>query len=146
MRHDKPRTEVWTYIGLREQKNGSFTYGWRDPEGDIYVFKKRFRRVAVGGQIEVTLTDDDKIIVTGPDAPRPLLSRYQHDDEIAGWVAADEYANNTKRLKAIERQAANAVPLEDILSTVQRLASSLSASQKRAFAAVVLEVIFADMR
>jgi hypothetical protein len=144
MSHDKPRTEVWTYVGLREQRAGGFAYGWRDPKGDIFVFKKRFRNVSIGAQVEVTLTDDDKIIASGPDAPRPLLSRYRNDDEIASWLATDEYVNNIKRLRSIERQAAKAVPLEDMLSTVRRLASSLSAPQRRAFAAVVMEAIFVD--
>lgn len=144
MTDDQPRTEVWTYVGLREQPNGSFAYGWRDPKGDIYVFKKRFRHVSIGGQIDVTLTAEDKVTVAGPRAPRPLLSRHDSDEDIARWVASDEHANNVKRLKAVERQAAKVEPLDDILSTVQHLAAGLNRSQKRALAAVILQAVLGD--
>lgn len=146
MSNNKSRTEVWTYVGLREQKNGGFAYAWRDPEGHIYVFKKRFRNVSIGAQIEVTLTEGDKIVITGPDAPKPLLSRYKNDDEVANWVTADECANNSKRLKAIERKAARVAPLDDILSTIRRLSATLSTPQRRALVAIVLEAIYSDRR
>lgn len=144
MSQENLRTEIWTYVGLREQQNGGFAYGWRDPEGDIYVFRKRFRHVSVGGQIEVTLTAEDKVIVAGSNAPRPLLSRHDSDEDIARWVASHERVNNLKRLKAVERQSAKTEPLADILSTVRQLAAGLDRSQKRALAAVILQAVFAD--
>lgn len=142
MPNGEQRTEVWTYVGLREQKNGSFAYGWRDQEGNVYVFKKRFQHLSIGGQIEVTLTPEDKVVVTGQGAPKPLPSRYEGDEDIAHWVAIDEYANNVKRLKVVERQAAKVEPLEDILSTIRQLSTGLNGPQKRALAAVILQAVF----
>lgn len=63
-----------------------------------------------GGQIEVTITAEDKVVTGGEGAPKPLLSRHDDETDIAGWLAEDERAGNEKRLKAIERQAAKAVP------------------------------------
>lgn len=110
-------TEVWTYIGLRHGKRGAFDYAWRDGSGAVYLTKKRLRQMPVGGQVEITVTADDKVVTAGEGAPRPLLSRHENQDDIAEWLAEDERANNEKRLKAIERQAAKNVPLNEILTT-----------------------------
>jgi hypothetical protein len=135
-------TEVWTYIGLRQAKGGAFEYAWRDQSGTVYLTKKRLRQVPVGGQIEITVTADDKVVTAGEGAPKPLLSRHENQADIAAWLAEDERANNEKRLKAIERQAAKNVPLQEILATIDNLAARLNGPQRRALAAVILQVVF----
>lgn len=104
--------------------------------------KKRLRQVPVGGQIEITVTADDKVVTRGEGAPIPLLSRHDDEKDIAGWLAEDERANNEKRLKAIEREAAKAVPLEEILTTIENLTARLNGPQRRALAAVILQAVF----
>lgn len=139
-------TETWTYIGLRHGKGGAFDYAWRDRSGAVYLTKKRLRQVPVGGQIEITVTAEDKVVTRGDGAPKPLLSRHDDEEDIAGWLAEDERANNEKRLKAIEREAAKTVPLNEILTTIEDLTARLNGPQRRALAAVILQAVFGAAR
>jgi hypothetical protein len=143
---DEQHREVWTYIGLRHGKGGAFDYAWRDPAGAVYLTKKRLRQVPVGGQIEITVTADDKVVTRGEGAPKPLLSRHEDDNDIAAWLAEDERAGNEKRLKAIEREAAKAVPLNEILTTIEDLTAHLNQPQRRALAALILQAVFGGTR
>lgn len=135
-------TEVWAYAGLRTTGTGGFAHSWyRTEQGTHFLCKKRLSHMSIGGQVEVTMTDDEHVYSAGSHRPRPLATRFTDQTRIAGWVAEDAAAHAHRNEQALQRKSQKVEPLEQILAPLSTVARTLTRPQRRALAVHILAAL-----
>jgi hypothetical protein len=134
----EPVTEMWTYGGIRADKDGKKWHAWVDPAGEEHWFARTGSRMAVGRRYtaQVTRRDDGAITLHG--TPEYAGSQADGETRAALWTAHTLAQTRIEALRA-ERDAARRNALDEAIAPLLELAAPLrTGAQRDALAAYVL--------
>lgn len=125
------------YSGQRVLRNGKPGHFYYHEDGTTSYggwVKPLVPGARVGTLIEVTETDDDKVIVRGPNGPKVLGAAEVSDEVMAGWQAATDLTKMEDARKATERRLMREVgqPFEDALAVLSKALDGLPWHQRAA--------------
>jgi hypothetical protein len=138
--------ELWRWGGVRLAENESLRYCWIGPDGSEWTFaKSKLAGSVIGGtyRAEIVRKPDGGVSLFGKPVyvGDPDDDDEQHDRRLR-WCAADKIARSRNARMRAEANAAKRDALDDALTPVVMIASSLRTNAERdAFAAYVLRVI-----
>lgn len=122
------------YVGQRIMRNGKPGHFYAHEDGTSFGgwVKPLVPGARIGTLIEVTETDDDKVIVRGPNGPKVIGPSGAEPETMVGWQVANDLAKMEAAKQATERRLVREVgqPFEDALAVLSKALDGLPWTQR----------------